>query len=666
MKRTILYALAGCLALVSCNDFLDRKPLDKITPEVYFSTAEQLGTYAVTCYDFQINEKDGYGLGMFKIDNNTDVQASTEGNEGRWVPGIQKVSDGDGAWNFNKIYKINYFLDHTLPKYKAGNISGSTPDIEHYIGEMYMLRAREYFTKLKTFGDFPILRNTLLISDKEALIKANERRPMNEVGRFILSDLDSAIVMMKRPASDGAKRNRLNRESALLFKSRVALYVGSWLKNFKGTAFVPGGTGWLGASKSYNAGFNINIDTEIDFFLSQSMESSKEIADNFPLVQNTQTEYYLGNNPYVLMYTDKDLSVYPEILFWCASDLNGGRTGYGFAHSKGGSGSGYTKDYVNSFLMKDGSPIYASASYAGDEDLNLVKKDRDNRLVQFLKIKDEVLSVKSDGTFALLPAPVILTTAEYKSATGYDIKKGLTMAVNDKTGPVQESGIIEYRAAEAYLNYIEASFLKNGNIDASADQYWKAIRKRAGVDPDYTKTIQLTDMSKESHLLSAYTASKLVDATLYNIRRERACELMSEGFRWDDLRRWRSMDQLINQKYIVEGFKLWGTMQKWYTDESGNSLLLYVGDATGSKEGNVSSPTNSSYLRPYQIVKNNNNLYNGYSWMAANYLSPIGMSQFNITAVGTDGHIDYNLSPLYQNPGWSLEAGSSASAVTGF
>ena len=84
-------------------------------------------------------------------------------------------------------------------------------------------------------------------------------------------------------------------------------------------------------------------------------------------------------------------------------------------------------------------------------------------------------------------------------------------------------------------------------------------------------------MSKEAGLLSAYTAGKLVDATMYNIRRERACEMMSEGLRWDDLRRWRSMDQLIGNKYIVEGFKLWGEMQDWYKDSSGNSLLIYEG-----------------------------------------------------------------------------------------
>lgn len=667
MKKNIIILaiiITAALSLSSCDDFLDRKPLDKITPEIYFSTAEQLGTYAISRYSFI--SADGYSLGPFRSDNDTDVQVSSEGNQNRWVPGLMKVSSGDGGWNFENVYKLNYFLDRVIPKWKNNQIAGSTADIEHYIGEIYMLRAKEYYEKLKSFGDFPIIRSNISIDDKKELIKANERKPMNEVARFIISDLDSAIILMHKPASDDSKRNRLNKNAALLLKSRVALYTGSWLKNFKGTAFVPGGDGWPGANKSYHAGFNLNIDEEINYFLSEAMNAALEVAENVPLVQNNQESYYKGNNPYVLMYTDKDLSIYPEVLFWRACDVAGSRVGYGFAHSKGGSNTGYTKAYVNSFVMKDGTPIYASSDYLGDDNLQNVKENRDNRLVQFLKIKGEELSIKGDGSIALIPEPNILTTAEYKSTTGYDLKKGLTMSVDDKTGPVQESGLIVYRAVEAYLNYIEASYLKEGNLNTVAKKYWEIIRERAGVNTNIQQTINKTDMNQEKDLLSAYTAGKLVDPTLYNIRRERACELMSEGLRWDDLRRWRSMDQLIHEKYIIEGFKIWGEMKEWYNDESGNSSLTYLGDDAGTRDANVSSPLLSIYLRPYQTIKNNNNLYDGYSWMAANYLSPLGISQFNITSIVDQGGINYETSPLYQNPGWGTDAGSSAKPVPGF
>ena len=47
------------------------------------------------------------------------------------------------------------------------------------------------------------------------------------------------------------------------------------------------------------------------------------------------------------------------------------------------------------------------------------------------------------------------------------------------------SGGIVFRAAEAMLIYMEASYEKNGRIDGTADGYWKALRRRA----KWTKTI---------------------------------------------------------------------------------------------------------------------------------------------------------------------------------
>lgn len=92
-------------------------------------------------------------------------------------------------------------------------------------------------------------------------------------------------------------------------------------------------------------------------------------------------------------------------------------------------------------------------------------------------------------------------------------------------------GSIIFRTAEAYLNYIEAYYELHGSLDSYAEKYWKAIRRRAGIDEDYTKTIRLTDMSKEAETdWGAYSGGEIIDATRYNIRRERRCELMAEGY----------------------------------------------------------------------------------------------------------------------------------------
>jgi hypothetical protein len=46
------------------------------------------------------------------------------------------------------------------------------------------------------------------------------------------------------------RHTRISADAAKLFKSRVALYMGSWLTNFAGTPFVPNGAGWPGAAKN--------------------------------------------------------------------------------------------------------------------------------------------------------------------------------------------------------------------------------------------------------------------------------------------------------------------------------------------------------------------------------------------------------------------------------
>lgn len=48
-KNIALSCIAmGGLLLSSCNDFLDREPLDKVTPTQYFNAEADLATYTVS------------------------------------------------------------------------------------------------------------------------------------------------------------------------------------------------------------------------------------------------------------------------------------------------------------------------------------------------------------------------------------------------------------------------------------------------------------------------------------------------------------------------------------------------------------------------------------------------------------------------------------------
>lgn len=91
------------------------------------------------------------------------------------------------------------------------------------------------------------------------------------------------------------------------------------MKYFKGTAFVPGSSEWPGnkggSDYQYPSG---SIDNEVDFFLTEAMEASKEVADKYvdQLTQNTgilQQDVSEPNNPYYDMFASEDLSTYPEV-----------------------------------------------------------------------------------------------------------------------------------------------------------------------------------------------------------------------------------------------------------------------------------------------------------------------------------------------------------------
>ncbi|MGV3504929.1 MAG: RagB/SusD family nutrient uptake outer membrane protein [Adhaeribacter sp.] len=658
ISNKIKVALA-CLALAGssgCNEFLDREPLSNITPDKYLKNEADLAAYTVARYNFPTHS--GFNVGTFGSDNHTDNQA-TSGYSTRWVPGEWRVPQSGGSWSFDQIRQNNYFLETVVPRWKADGLTGNPVNIAHYIGEGYFLRGYEYFNKVQALGDFPIIRKTLP-DQMDALTLASKRRPRHEVARFILSDLDSAITLLSVSPPGG--KNRISKHAALLFKSRVALHEATWLTYHKGKAQVPGGAGWPGAGKVDN--FQINIDAEIDFFLSQAMEAAEQVAEAVPLVTNTRDNGYdSSNNPYFTMFSDVDMGKYSEVLLWRRYDPAKG-INHNVNHyiNRNGGNTGYTRGFVENFLMRNGLPVYAANSgYQGDENLQQVKADRDNRLQLFLKAPGELLlsdRKNADGSPMVEGNPDIVGLNETRYVTGYAIKKGFSYLAAQVEGNMGSTGSMVFRAAEAYLNYLEASYLKEKTINAKAAKYWRALRERAGVNPDYALTIAATDMAQEARNdLAAYSAGRLLDdATLYNIRRERRSELMAEGLRFYDLKRWRALDQLKSQPYIVEGFRLWGPMAQWYANADGSSVLVEAG--TPGKTANVSQRSESPYLRPYRVNLAPANLVReGYRWAQAHYLEPIAIQHLLITA-GSPG--DPGSSAIYQNPGWPIQANEGA------
>ena len=668
------------MTVTSCSDFLDRPPLDQISPDSYYTTADQLGTFTINYYTSIFPNNSGWFAGVATFDDGTDNQASRGGNSGMYLQDQWKVPTSGGI-GMNAIRNVNKFINESEAKIAAGKVTGTPEQINQYMGEAYFIRAMLYYSKLQDYGDFPIELKELNVNND--LVEASKRQPRNLVARQILSDMDKAIDKLQVTF---ANKVRINKNAALAMKSRMALYEATFEKYHRGTGRVPGDANWPGKNKEWNKNFTINQDDEVNFFLDQAIDAAKKVCDAVPLkTQNSHVMnpssigQYNGWNSYYDMFASPDLSKYPEVLLWRQfnSNLTPSLAHLTSNKLRGGASTGWTRGLVESFLMKNGLPIYASGSgYHGDTTVDMAKTDRDERLQLFMFGESDVLGIDQKSidlankklaagatplTKILFNAATLFATDQAsRDVTGYRQRKFYNYDPAMQLGQTfsDVDGQIIIRVEEAMLNYIEASYLRTGSLDATATGYWTALRARAGITAPISTTIAATDMSKEadvnrpSYDWAAFSAGHPVDATLYSIRRERRSEFAGEGLRNDDLIRWASLDQVKN--YQIEGVNFWDQIYQnpSFVNDKGVSLII----ADGESNATMSAKTLSKYVRPYQIQKTNNILYDGYTFYQAHYLSPSPYQEMQLCS--PDGNAEN--SNLYQNIYWPVKANGEA------
>lgn len=677
IKNLLLGAAVTTAAfgLTSCNDLLDMKPISQITPGAYYQNADQLAAYLNNYYDSYLqmpysgsmsHSWGQWNEGKAKSDWDTDIYCWGGGNTSLFADDHWEVSSGkalQGYYGGVRVY--NYFINTVLKQIENGTLPNSE-DVKNYLGEAYFFRALVYFRIMALYGDIPVITE-VLPDENNVIVENSKRTPRNEVARFILSDLDKAIEMCYTRSKFNGQR--VNREAAQLIKSRIALFEGTFEKYHRGSGRVPGDANWPGAKMSYNQGKSFNQEAEVKFFLTEAKNAAKEVADNADLAENNhKIDPVYGDkddwNPYFNLFSQPSLANVNEALMWKQYNKD-----LGFYHLTGhsmvtGQNTGFTRSFIQTFLMKNGMPIYADNSgYHGDVTLDNVKADRDERLQLFMwgESTPTYCDPEMTGVEAGKPLPVYMeedetdaahitnTDASTRCITGYQQRKYYTYDAEQTRYSEQSTtnACPIMRSAEALLNYMEADYELNGRLDSKSQEYWRTLRARAGVDTDFQKTIDATDLSKEMDF-GRYSGTQLVDKTLYNIRRERVTELFSEGLRFADLIRWRGFDNMLTTKWVPEGCNFWDNMYKHYDPEI---------KCNGENDAVVSAKSLGKYLRPYsKSMQPANELKDGYKWHEAYYLYPIGIT--DIRTASADRSLEN--SNLYQNLYWPVSAGGHA------
>ncbi|HSC55349.1 MAG TPA: RagB/SusD family nutrient uptake outer membrane protein [Phnomibacter sp.] len=589
-KSILLWASFSILcSLVSCEKFLDRGPQDLISEPEFWKTPQELDAYIIGLYDWLPGQLSASGMGYYTADQTSDNMVLSTSYD-KFMNGENGTTPATGgAWNWTAIRQINTFFDNYQ------RCPAPFAQIQQTYGEACFLKAMRYHGLVAALGDVPWYSHVLTQYDSVELNKPRESRAM--VVDSIMSLLDKAIANLKTKAANG-NANRINKESALIYKSRVALYEATWSKYHAGTP---------SASK---VDANKMFQKVIDAFNQFKTEIPGGFSNKLYTTGGPQQAYYN-------LFGQFDYKAIPEVtLSKNYSQALGVTNQVGYiVWLYGYGGVSYSLDLVKSYLKNDGTSIDITDTVnvitaKGAASLTQMANLLDPRFKQSVFIPGNLINNNTPGykdSIFRVPQMHNATMAN-NTITGFAPKKAHTPATNMASNfSDPEVAGIAFRIPELMLNYAEAYVELNGTFPDLTDNI-DLIRARVGM-PSLTSVKPVVTANWPNY---GYPIS---DA-LAIVRQERRVELAGEGFRTNDWKRWRAHQLFAGKR--PRGFKLVMADYNPYTTKPNVKV-----DAQG-------------YVDPYQTT-----LSAGYNFNAArDYLSPLPFDDL------------LRNKNLTQNPGW--------------
>ena len=557
LKYLLYSSIIGVTTLTGCNDaFLERSP-QNINDQTYWTSPSDLQTYANAFY----------GILPHGVSNYDDTWSDNQVPRGveSYIWGQYAVPTEDGSWSksaWSNLRYINYFMTH------YGTVTGDEGEINRYVGEMRFFRALQYFSKVMTYGDVPWLEEDMNTDSPELY---GPRTPRNEVIQHIIDDLDFAIEWLPEGRVSSGD-NRLTADVARHIKARVCLYEGTYYK----------------------------YHTELGYEWQSLLQEAVEASD--ALINSGNYSIYNMNDPehdYYNMFIMEDKSNLSEAILYI--DYADPLRRHNWGHGAWEANTGFSKDFIDSYLYADGLPK-ALTSYPTD-DATIAEEfaNRDPRLKQMV-LNNEFF----EGNSAFVGHEVASDDAYVNTfcTTGYQTIKGYDPATGHLGYTLETADGIAYRYAETLLINAEAK-AELGTINQSdLDKTINVLRDRVGM-PHLMMEVGFTDPNWPDY---GYDLSPL----LQEIRRERRIELAGEGFRWNDICRWKAGKLFENP-------------------------MTYVG-----KKVTTGTRTDEGYAIVYPDYTNPDLSIGGNSrkWEDQRYLLPIPTNELQLNPA------------LEQNPGW--------------
>ncbi|QBN20307.1 RagB/SusD family nutrient uptake outer membrane protein [Flavobacterium nackdongense] len=517
--KKLLFSIAvALLILSSCDDvefgdkFLEKEPSVDVTKDTIFSSVEFATRYLTRGYttlpyglNLDWGAKDDK-LGMDILESLSDLNQSylSWGGPNQLYYSGQYAAASENTSNSTKYHytkenswvgiRIGWNFIENADKIPAPD-EATKNLVKRMKAEAKMIIALHYTDMYRHFGGLPWVDRTYSPADETTLPRLTSLETMNKIVALIEeAEPDLPWVYANTLNDDG----RFTRASALGLKARLLLFGASPLFN-SGTPYMDGEA----AAKKL-----VWHGSEDPNLWKRAADAAKELMDQgyYGLVstgnfrKDFQDAYYKRGTKEMLISTRQR---YRSGGYWTAN--------YYFYQSAGGYGTGCpTKEYVDMFPMKDGTPINDPNS-GYNPNMN-PWENRDPRLYETVLVNGDYYQGRTAQLW--IGGLERTTLAANGSKTGFGLRKFLL----ERDAATSMPSIVHWpylRMAEIYLTYAEAINEFNGSPTPEAYAAVDIVRNRVGLG-DLPK-----GLSKEAFREAVLT--------------ERACEFGWEEVRWFDL-----------------------------------------------------------------------------------------------------------------------------------
>lgn len=572
------------LALSSCEDILDRAPIDQISDAVVWNDeilveAYLYQSYASAPFHASLTQEDVEDRNILYPVTVCDEGFSKKTQDEGAAIWKKNLLDKDGGkrnlfqyWGYTDIRRANEFLELIQ--------TSSLQSKDVMAAEMRFIRAFIYFEMVKRYGAVPLIVEAQNIDDElESLY--TPRSSEKDIYDFIYDELSDIVDILPEEYPGGF--GRATKYAAAALNSRAMMYAAS-VAQWGGQEL----DGLLGISAADAPGYWQKSYDASKMILGADLKGGKHSLydGNSDLVQNFQEIFLNEKNKEVILakqYAGKDVLGHRWDLFNAPINrIPDDGNGIIFGSEKQCTSISIYLEMAEEFEYIDGSEgvLFASRN-AGEIENNVytIEELFGNKEPRFhaslfyheaewrgVKLDWKKWDIKGGSKQKAKNRP----KADVEEQTGFGIKKYVSTTSGFPEGADSDVDYIVFRFGEILLNFAEAAF-ELGKVEEA--------------------TVAINELRSRVALPLHPTVDR------DKIRHERKVELAFEGNRFWDLRRWRLLEEAMNRSF-------YGIEYGQIDNSDQYHVYLIGGDAEGSY---VSTMSEKYYYLPITTSRIANN-----------------------------------------------------------